>query len=89
MRPAGTEKAWQPHNSMMTTWMVIAVAVALVVVVAGLRVLLRGKEDRLARQELRRLRRQERNPDLHGAAELRRNMMMEQAPGKRTHPHGP
>ena len=73
----------------MTTWMVIAVVVALVVVVAGLRVLLRGKEDRLARQELRRLRRRERNPDLHGAAELRRNMMMEQAPGKRTHPHGP
>jgi hypothetical protein len=89
MRLSGTEKVRPPHNPRMTTWMVIAVVVAVVVVAAGLRVLLRGKEDRLASKELRRLRRQERNPDLHGAAEHRRNMTMEQAPGKRTHPHGP
>jgi hypothetical protein len=72
----------------MTTWIVIAGVVAVVLVVAGLRVLLRGKEDRLARQELRRLRRQESNPDLHGAAEHRRNMTMDPMPGKHTNPHG-
>jgi hypothetical protein len=72
----------------MTTWIVIAVVVAVILVAAGLRVLLRSEEDRLARRELRRLRRQEREPDLRGASEHRHNMMMDQVPGNRTHPHG-
>ena len=72
----------------MTTWIVVAVVVAVILVAVGLRVLLRNEEDRLARRELRRLRRQEREPDLRGASEHRHNMMMDQVPGNRTHPHG-
>lgn len=72
----------------MTTLMVLAVAVTAVLAAAGLRMLLRDKEDRLARRELRRLRGKERNPDLRGAAEHRYNMMMDQMPGRDTNPHG-
>lgn len=68
--------------------MVIAVIVGSVGVAGGVRVLLRGKEDRLARRELRRLRR-DRRPDLRGAAEHRRDMMMDPMPGKDSFPHGP
>jgi signal transduction histidine kinase len=72
----------------MSAWVVIAVVVGVVVVVAALRVALRGKEDRAARRELRQLRWKERNPDTAGAAELRRNMRMTHVPGKNTLPGG-
>lgn len=85
---SGAAEGRRPHTSDMTTWIVIAAVVAIVVVVAVLRMLLRDEEDRRARRELRRLRRRERNPDLRGAAEHRHNMMMDQVPGRDTHPHG-
>ncbi|GAB1510929.1 hypothetical protein JCM33774_29710 [Actinophytocola sp. KF-1] len=69
--------------------MVVAVVAAAVVVVAGLRVLLRDKSDRLARRELRRLRWRERSPNLRAAREHRYDMMMDPMPGKHHHPHGP
>ncbi len=73
----------------MTTLMVIAVILGVLGVVGGARFLLRGKEDRLARRELRRLRWRERAPDLRGAAEHRRNMTMDPMPGKDGFPLGP
>ncbi|HWL99912.1 MAG TPA: hypothetical protein VNP20_21405 [Nocardioidaceae bacterium] len=73
----------------MSAWVVIAVIVGVLVVVAVLKVALRGKEDRAARRELRQLRSKERTPNTYGAAELRRNMQMEQMPGKHTLPGGP
>jgi len=72
----------------MSTWVVVAVIVGVLVAVAALRVALRGKDDREARRELRRLRSKERNPDLRGAAEHRHNMLMEHVPGKDTLPGG-
>ncbi len=72
----------------MTTLIVIAVILGVLGIMGGVRVLLRGKEDRLARRELRRLRR-DRRPDLRGAAEHRRNMMMDPMPGKDSLPLGP
>jgi hypothetical protein len=72
----------------MSTWGIIAIVVGVLVVVASLRVAAMGKEERAARRELRRLRRRERNPDLSGARERRYDMMMDQVPGKGTHPGG-
>lgn len=72
----------------MMTWIVVAVVVGVVVVAAALIFLLRGKEDRAARRELRRLRSKERSPNLRGAAEHRHNMTMDQMPGRDTHPGG-
>jgi len=72
----------------MNAWVVIAVVVGVLVVAAVLRAALRGKEDRAARRELRQLRWKESNPNTYGAAELRRNMQMDQRPGKDTLPGG-
>jgi hypothetical protein len=72
----------------MTTLIVIGAVVTVVIVTIVLRILLRDKEDRLARRELRRLRWRERKPDTRGAAEQRYNMMMDPMPGKHTHPNG-
>jgi hypothetical protein len=73
----------------MNAWGVIAVVVGVLVIVAVLRVALRGKDDRTARRELRQLRGKERSPNTYGAAELRRNMQMGPMPGKDTLPGGP
>jgi signal transduction histidine kinase len=73
----------------MSFWVVTAVVVGVLVVVAALRVVLRGKDDRAARRELRQLRWKERDANTHGAAELRRNMYMVPLPGKGTTPGGP
>jgi hypothetical protein len=72
----------------MNAWGIVAVIVAVVVLAVVLRTALRGKEDRAARRELRRLRSKERTPDLHGAAEQRRNMLMDHIPGRDTLPGG-
>lgn len=73
----------------MTTWGIIIIAVAVVLLGTTLFLLRGGREDRAARRDLRRLRNAEkRGPDTHGAAELRRNMYMEQIPGKDTNPGG-
>ncbi len=73
----------------MSTWVWMAVVVGVLVVVAVLRIAFRGPEDRAARRELRRLRWKERTPNTYGAAELRRNMLMDPVPGKSTLPGGP
>jgi hypothetical protein len=83
-----TADSW-PILGFMSTWVVMAVIVGVPVLVAVLRIALRGKADRAARRELRRLRWKERGPNTYGAAELRRNMTMDRMPGKGTTPGGP
>ena len=73
----------------MSAWVVVAVVVGVLVVVAVLRVVLRGKDDRTARRELRQLRSKERTPNTHAAAEHRRNMTMDPVPGNINLPGGP
>jgi hypothetical protein len=73
----------------MSGWVVVAVVIGVLVLAAMLRIALRGKDDRAASRELRRLRSKESNPDLEGAAEQRRNMYMNPMPGKNSLPGGP
>ena len=75
-------------NYGMNAWVVIAVIVGVVVMAAALKYVLRSKEDRAASRELRQLRSKERTPNLRAAKEHRYNMMMDQIPGKDTHPGG-
>lgn len=72
----------------MSAWVVVAIVVGVVVLAVVLRFALRSKEDRAARQELRRLRSKERKPNLRAAREQRYNMLMDQVPGKDTNPGG-
>jgi hypothetical protein len=73
----------------MTIWGIGILFVA-VVLVSTLLVMRGGKDGRAARRDLRRLRAAEkRGPDTHAAAEARRNMYMNQIPGKGTLPGGP
>jgi hypothetical protein len=68
--------------------MVVAVIVGVLVVVAVLRVVLRGKDDRTARRQLRQMRGKDHSPNTYGPAEVRRNMQMEQLPGNDFFPGG-
>jgi hypothetical protein len=74
----------------MSTWGIVTVIVAVVLVASVLVMLRGGKEGRTAGRELRQLRAAEkRDPNTAGAAELRHNMQMDPIPGNTTLPGGP